>query len=425
MQANQSTFKRLLDNFLSLSALQGINYLVPLITFPYLVRVLGVEQFGLFSFIMAIILYAEIVTDYGFDLTATKHISTNRENPVTINEIFSSVIVIKSAMALLFFLLILVLITTVEKFSQDGLLYVLAFGLIVGQVLFPVWFFQGIERMRYITILNAVAKTIFALAIFIFVHTPEDLYLVFIFNSLGGIIAGVIAFNVAVNKFGVRFSWQSKETYLYYLKDAWFVFTSRVAVQLYQSINVIILGFFVSNTIVGYYSIVEKIVRAGGSIIVALPKAVYPHLAKVYKRSRSEFYTRNMQLALALFAVMAPLGALVYYYAPEILSLFSKGVPDPIMIGLLHILAPLLVVTVYGSQFTNMLVILNETKLLNNIVVIAGLLNVALVFPVIHYFGVVGLAWLNIFIIAIVILMTKAYYIFFKCRTRDLGIRGI
>ncbi|HIP29322.1 MAG TPA: hypothetical protein EYG83_00715, partial [Sulfurospirillum arcachonense] len=361
-------------------------------------------------------------TDYGFDLSATKHISTSVDNQKKIDEIFSSVIMIKSVMALLFFLFLLFLITFVDKFSENASLYVYAYGLIVGQVLFPVWFFQGIEKMRYITILNAVSKIIFAVAIFIFVNVEEDLYLVFLFYSLGSMVAGALAFNIAVKKFGVSFSLQSKETYLYYLKDAWYIFTSRVAVQLYQSINVIVLAFFVSNTVVGYYAIVEKIVRAGGSIIVSLPKAVYPHLAKVYKRSVSEFYMRNMQLSLALFMVMAPIAGLVYYFAPEILSIFTGGEPSEEIVTLLHILAPLLAITVFGSQFTNVLVILNETKLLNNIVVIAGLVNAALVFGVIHYFSVEGLAWLNIFIIGFVIIATKAYYIFFKFRKRDLRL---
>ena len=162
MQARQSTFRRLMDNFLSLTALQGINMLIPLITFPYLVRVLGVDQFGVFSFIMAVMLYAEIITDYGFNLSATKHISINSKNQAKINEIFSSVIMIKAVMALIFFLFLLLLIATVDRFAQDGSLYIYAYGLIIGQVLFPVWFFQGIEKMRYITILNAVSKIIFA-----------------------------------------------------------------------------------------------------------------------------------------------------------------------------------------------------------------------------------------------------------------------
>ena len=421
MQA-QSTFRRLMDNFLSLTALQGINMLIPLITFPYLVRVLGVEQFGVFSFIMAVMLYAEIITDYGFNLSATKHISINSDNQLKINEIFSSVIMIKTVMAVLFFLFLLLLIATVDKFAENGSLYGYAYGLILGQVLFPVWFFQGIEKMRYITILNAVSKIIFAVAIFIFVKSAEDLFLVFVFYSLGSLVAGAWAFKIAVKKFGVRFSLQSRENYIYYLKDAWYIFTSRVGVQLYQSVNIIILGFFASNAIVGYYSIVEKIVRAGGSIIASLPQAIYPYLAKLYKESVSMFYKRNTQVSLALLVIMIPLAGVVHVYAPEILSVFIGGKPPQIIVTLLQILTPLLAITVFATHFTNILVVLDESKLLNNIIIIAGLLNLVLVYPVIHFFEVVGLAWLNLFIIGGAIIGTKGYYIFFKFRKRDLRL---
>jgi len=409
-----------MDNFLSLTALQGINMLIPLITFPYLVRVLGVDQFGVFSFIMAVMLYAEIITDYGFNLSATKHISINSKNQAKINEIFSSVIMIKAVMALMFFMFLLLLIATVDRFAQDGSLYIYAYGLIIGQVLFPVWFFQGIEKMRYITILNAVSKIIFAVAIFLFVKNPEDLFLVFVFYSLGSLVAGAWAFQIAVKKFDVRFSLQSQENYTYYLKDAWYIFTSRVGVQLYQSVNIIILGFFASNAVVGYYSIVEKIVRAGGSIIASLPQAIYPYLAKLHKESVPTFYKRNGQVSLALLVIMIPLASIVYYYAPEILSVFTGGEPPQIIVTLLQILTPLLAITVFATHFTNILVVLDESKLLNNIIVIAGLLNLVLVFPVIHYFEVVGLAWLNLFIIGGAIIATKGYYIFFKFRKRDL-----
>ncbi len=421
MKREQSTFKRLMDNFLSLTALQGINYLVPLITFPYLVYTLGIAQFGLFSFIFAFADYGVTIVDYGFELAATKHISANQKNQKKIDEIFSSVMIIKTAMMILFFIFMLLLLTTVDKFAKDLWLYFLAFGLVIGEVLFPVWFFQGIEKMRYITILNALSKGIFAGAIFIFVHTPDDIDLVLMFYSLGSIIAGALAYYIAIDKFGVTFSWQSKETLTYYLKDAWYIFTSRIATQLYQRLNIIILGFFVTDTLLGYYSIVIKIIRAGGGILTALPRALYPYFAKLYKESKEAFYYRNMQVTLGLFIVMAPISFLVYYFAPEILQLVTGEEPKPLMVTLLHIYAPLLAITVYGSQFTNMLVILNETKLLNNIVVLAGVVNIVLIFAAIHYFSVVGLAWLTMFVVTAIIIAPKAYYIFFKFQKRDLA----
>ncbi len=414
MKKERSNFSKVLDNFISLLALQGINYLVPLVTFPYLVYTLGIEKFGLFSFIFAFVDYGVTIVDYGFELAATKHISSHRNDKKKVDEIFSSVMIIKTIMMVVFFLLMLLLILTVDKFSEYSHLYYLAFGLVLGEVLFPVWFFQGIERMRYITMLNAISKGIFAVAIFWFVKSPDDIAYVFIFYSLGSIIAGAYAYFIAIKHFNVTFSIQSVSTLTWYLKDAWYIFTSRVATQLYQRLNIIILGFFVNDTLLGYYAIVVKIVRAAGGILSSLPRALYPYFSRLYLESKETFFQRNLQLTIGLFLVMAPVSILVYIYAPEILSLVTGQTPDVLMIQLLQIYAPMFAITVYGGQFTNILVILNETKLLNKIVVLAGIVNLALIFFAIKYFSIIGMAWLTLFVVTCIIILPKAYFIFFK-----------
>ena len=412
--------KRIIDNFISLLALQGINTLVPLFTFPYLVYVLGIETFGVYSFISAVITYGVIITDYGFDLSATKHISVNRSDPQKISEIFSSVILIKSFMAIGFFLFLGILILFFDKFHNNAFLYILAFGLVIGQVLFPVWFFQGMEKMRYITTLNALSKLIFAATIFIFVTSKEDLYLVFIFNSVGAIVAGALALYIAIKNFQLSFRLQTKEVYIYYLKDAWYIFTSRVAVQLYQSLNIIVLGFFANDTILGYYAIVVKTIRAATGILSAFPRAVYPYFAKLHKESVPHFYNKNVQFSLGVLLLTIPLTLSVYYFTPEILKLVSGKVPSELMIQLFHIYTPLLLISIYGAHFTNILVILGKTKLLNNIILFAGIVNVLAIYWVIHYFGVVGLTWLTMAIVTIIIVMTKIYFIFFKFQRQQI-----
>ncbi len=413
IKKENSTSSRLIENFLSLGLLQIINYAVPLITFPYLVHVLGIESFGLFSFVMAVINYGVLATEYGFDLSATKHISTNRNNISKLNEIFSSVIIIKSIVATLFFLILLILTSFIDKFAQNQIYYFAAFGMVIGQVLFPVWFFQGIEKMRYITILNAISKIIFTIAIFIFVKSSSDLLYAFLFNSIGSIIAGFIAFYIATKDFNIKMEWQNLDRIIFYIKDGWYIFTSRIAVQLYQSINIIILGIMTNNTLVGYYSIAYKIISALSNIFSVVNSAVYPYISQLYVESKERFFKQNILLTVGIFIMMLPVASIVYIYAPQILELISGKEPNEMMVTLLRVFAPMLTIILYGGQFTNILVILDESKLLNKIVMVAGLINVALVVPIIYLFSVKGVVWLNVFIM-LYIVFVKGYFVYGK-----------
>ncbi len=285
---NQEEYKRLFSNFISLSILQAANYLFPLITFPYLVRVLGVEKFGLIAFATATIGYFQILTDYGFNLSATREISINRENKEKVQEIFSSVMIIKFGLLILSFLLLSILVFSFDKFREDWKVYFLSFGMVVGQVLFPVWFFQGMEKMKYITFLNILAKSLFTIAIFIFVNQQSDYWKVPLLSSIGFILAGVLSLWIIYQDWNIRFKFVGFENILRELKEGWYIFISMIAINLYTTSNTFILGLFTNNTIVGYYSAAEKIVKAIQGILTPVSQAVYPHISKLASESKDK-----------------------------------------------------------------------------------------------------------------------------------------
>jgi O-antigen/teichoic acid export membrane protein len=272
--------KRLLSNFFSLSALRGANMILPLITLPYLVRVLGVENFGLVNFSLSIIMYFSILVSFGFELSATREISIHRDNSEKVSEIFSSVMLIKGILSLLSFIVLSIMIMFIDTLNEHAMLYYATFGIVVGNVLFPVWFFQGMERMKYITYINVISRIIFTILIFVLVKDSEDYIYVPILNSLGTIIGGIYALWLVFKLFSVHLLMPKREMVLFQLNNSYHFFLSRVATKGSRYYATTIIGLFFGNTVVGYYAMVEKLYYAFMSLGGIVSQTFYPYMSR-------------------------------------------------------------------------------------------------------------------------------------------------
>lgn len=296
-KVNSKEIRVLIENFFSLSALQIVGYILPLITLPYLVRVLGVEKYGLIAFATAFATYFLVLTDYGFNLSATREISINRDDKQQISKIFSSVMLIKSLLLLFSFVLLISIIWSFDKFTINWQVYVFAFGMVVGNVLFPVWFFQGMEKMKYSTSLNILAQILFTISIFIFIRGETDFLYVPLINSLGFIVAGVLSLFLIFKDFKVKlvipesnFLWET-------FKDSTQFFLSRASVSIFTSSNVFFLGLFTSNVLVGYYSAAEKLFSASQGLSTPLTQSLYPFMS--HKKNKV-FFKKIFKLSVFL-----------------------------------------------------------------------------------------------------------------------------
>jgi len=277
---NTKEKKRLLTNFFSLTSLQAMTYVLPLFTLPYLVRVLGIEKYGLVQFAQSFIIFFNILVDYGFNLSATREIAVNRDNKNKVTEIFSSVLIIKITLLCFSFIVLVCTVLFFEKFSVNKGVFFAAFTLVVGQALFPIWYFQGMESMKHITISNIFSRLVFTFAIFIFIKKSEQYYLVPLFNGIGVCIGSIYALWLIKAQFKQKFTIPSFSIIKQHFIDSTYFFLSRVSVSLYTSANTFILGLFTNNTLVGYYAVANKLYQAIQGVFSPINQTLYPYIAK-------------------------------------------------------------------------------------------------------------------------------------------------
>ncbi|MDR1200445.1 MAG: oligosaccharide flippase family protein [Tannerellaceae bacterium] len=271
--------KPMTQNFMALVLLQGVNYLLPLITFPFLFRVLGVERWGLISFGYTFIQYFVLFTDFGFNLSATKYISSHRDDINQINRYLNSAFICRIFLGIISFIILFLLITVFGRFQQDAGFYLLYFGIVIGNVMFPMWFFQGMEKMKYITVFNIVAKLLSFIPVFIFIHKPEDYILVPVFYTIGYIFAGLISIYIIYVKEKMKWFLPTFAEIRFALTDSSTYFLSRLSVSMFTNSNSFIIGLVCGNVAVGYYSAAEKLYQAYNWLLTPFTGVLFPHMS--------------------------------------------------------------------------------------------------------------------------------------------------
>lgn len=377
--------KTLASNFAWLTVLQVAGYVFPLITLPYLARVIGVDGFGKIAFAGAVVVWMQTIADWGFNFTATRDVAKNREDIDKVSDIFSTVLWSRCFLLILSYLVMAILILIVPKFYEARYAILVTSLMLIGHILYPEWFFQAMERMKYITILGVVAKLVFTVAVFVFIHKPEHYILQPLFVSLGFVVSGVIALYFILGRWGVKLRKPSFKAIIFTIKGSTDIFINNLMPNLYNSFSIVLLGLYGNSTQNGLYDAGKKLSTVSYQFISIVSRTFFPYLSRNNSK-HSVFVKLYLGLALVVSAV------LFVFAKPLLLLFYSDAFLDAVPVMKLTSVS-LFFLAMSSAYGTNYLLVNNYDKLLRNITMVASLIGFAIAFPLIKHLGYMGAAW--------------------------------
>ncbi|WP_338873228.1 oligosaccharide flippase family protein [Spirosoma sp. SC4-14] len=409
---------KIIDNFLSLIFIQATNILIPIIIIPYILQKVGLEKYGIVSYALSIYSYIILFVDYGFSLSATKIIAINHDNKVILSKVFSEVMVTKLLLFIASYLFLLICCITINKLQENFILYIIGGSYVLGNMLLPTWFFQGVEKMKYVSYPNAVGKILQLLLIYILIKKPDDyIYIIGIFG-ITTIATGMFSISLAYNKFYLDFKWPSKKNIFDQLHEGFDFFLPNLSISIVNSTTIIILGLFVSNKALGYYSIAEKIIFGIWTILGVFSQAIYPNACRL---ARKGFLNLKIFLFFTCFPFIILIGVssvLIYVYAERIINLIA-GAPEYSTIHLLKIMSIIPLIVSLNIPAYLILLAYNLKNIYAKIFNYTAIFNLLQGVIIIKYLGIDGAA---INMISTQFFITVSLYIAVVKKSNDLNI---
>ena len=314
--------KTIYKNMVSLGVLQVANYLIPFLVLPIISRILGASLFGSVSYAQNIVVYLTLLINYGFEYSATRQISIAREDKARTDTIFWSVIFAKTALLILSFVLLALLPLCLPQAACDPKLYLYTALANIGIVFFPTWYLQGVQQMDKMAWANFFTKLLGAVLVLSFVRDASAYRLYPLLMSLASILIGFGAFIYVIRHFGICRPSFSRATLHDVMQAGAPIFLNNIFVALYTTANMTILGLYVADDIVGYFSGAQRLIVALNMVVVLpVSMAVYPEISRRFVESKSEGIRFLHRVLLYAGAASAVVSLLTFVGAPLIIRI--------------------------------------------------------------------------------------------------------
>ncbi len=317
--------KTLFKNMGWLLILQAVNIILPFVTVPYVTRVFGAANYGVFSIALNWISYFQLIVEYGFNLSATKKV-VEADGLSSLNKLVTAVVLARLGLVAACFVIMLLLgVTSIASGEQMACMLVL-FSMLVGIALQLNWLFQGLQDMKFITIATAVSRIISVALIFLFINNSSQLILYSFLYSITFLLSGLLTHLCALKRYGIHFSSIQLRSILFEMRDGLPIFLSSAAGKIIGSLGVTILGCFHSSVVVGSYAAILKIPQMISLMFMPIGQALYPRVNEERIKSRQSAVRLVGKLGvpvLIIFAII--LLVIVLLRVPIIWLLYGEG----------------------------------------------------------------------------------------------------
>ena len=380
---------KLFSNFIALSIVQGTNFLLPLLVMPYVIYRIGADGFGVIAVAQVVMIYLSTISDYGFNLTATKDIALHKNDPLKISKIFFTVLASKLLITAFLLILLLLAATVIPVVKTHFVLYTLGFMYVVGQSLFVNWFFQGKEKMHYITISTLVSRLVFVVLVFLFINQKGDgIYFLF-FLGIGNTIAGLLSIFLAVKIFELNFVIPIWADIVHELKEGWQITVSNLSINTYLYCGIFILRIFTNDLVVGYYSIAERIFFAVRQVLSVFSQVVYPHICQLTLKGKQAAGIFFKQVYLPFLLLVAGGCGLMFIFSEQLIHLFVKDA-STLPVLLLRMFSFVPVIVCLNIPAYQLLLAFNRKKSYLMILGLATVINIIFNLLLVNSFGATG-----------------------------------
>ncbi|MBU5331138.1 oligosaccharide flippase family protein [Anaerocolumna aminovalerica] len=341
MEISKVIKSKFFKNGIWLYILQIFNTLIPLLTLPYIIRVLGANQYGVFSKLLNIVLYAQAIVEYGFNLTGAKKVAI-AENKNELSRIFSRILVSKIVLLILSLILTLLFVLMYPLTIYELVTLFILFIIVFSETIRQTWIFQGLQEMKFITIVTVISKIVSLVLIFTLVKNSGDLLIYSLLYSIAFLLVSILSSFIVRFKFDIRYE---KVTFIEVrqeLKEGWYLFTSSASSKIFSGIGITVLTFTSSNLQIGMYSAIQKIPYMLAIAYAPIGQIIYPFISKKYNESIKDGLAIMKKIIKYIFALVIVVLVILILLRENIINIlygkeyiYFKDLVIPLGIGFL------------------------------------------------------------------------------------------